>query len=186
MVQGVRFNWSCCVDIASLGWQGAAGWNLGRDVPVPTALISLLEQGHIHLWGANVFCKEFVQLCCPCPHCPAGDGTGRTQQSCVWEMGQRGGKISFSESKMKAWKDWKAKSKTETLMVQPCWLGDFHANVNQNFLCPWKSQRTGNKYWELTVLLLRKFFLFQGHFLNCTNLSNVPSVLQEVSFSAFV
>lgn len=81
MAQDVRFNWSCCVGVANMGWQGAAGWNLGRDVPVPTALVSLLEQGHI---------------------------------------------------------------------------------------------------------LLGKFFLFQGHFLNYTNLSNVPSVLQEVSFSAFV
>lgn len=46
--------------------------------------------------------------------------------------------------------------------------------------------KDSNKYWELTVFLLRKFFLFQGHFLNYTNLSNVSSVLQEVSFSAFV
>lgn len=36
---------------------------------------------------------------------------------------------------------------------------------------------------ELKMFILTNFFLFQGHFLNYTNLSNVSSFLQEVFFS---
>lgn len=98
---------------------------------------------------------------------------------CSWNGGKKRKNLLFMRGL-------EVKSKTKTFMFQLCWFGHFHPARKSGFPLSMEVTKDRNKYWELTVFLLRKFFLFQGHFLNYTNLSNVSSVLQEVSFSAFV
>lgn len=113
-------------------------------------------------------------------------GTGRTGaggHSVSEEWGKEEEKSPSLKAKQKHERIGKWRAKWRRSCFSPADLDTSTPHVNQNSFCRWEPQRTGNKYWELTMFVLRKFFLFQGHFLNYTNLSNVSSVLQEVSFS---